>query len=147
MEKALGKDHLDLATTLTNLAFLFRDQGQRAKARPLYERALAIREKALGKDHADVGATLYNLAVLLDEQGAPAEARPHFERALVIDEQVFGKDSPELVTELLYLARKANLRLREIPVRWDHHEGSKVQFARDSMRMLREVIALRTRPW
>src|SRR5438874_2865050 len=48
--------------------------------------------------------------------------------------------------ELLYLARKANLRMREIPVRWDHHEGSKVQFARDSMRMLREVIALRTRP-
>src|SRR5437016_12544362 len=47
--------------------------------------------------------------------------------------------------ELLYLARKANLRMREIPVRWDHHEGSKVQFARDSMRMLREVIALRAR--
>ena len=45
--------------------------------------------------------------------------------------------------ELLYLARKANLRLREIPVRWDHHEGSKVEFARDSVRMLREVIALR----
>ena len=47
--------------------------------------------------------------------------------------------------ELLYLARKANLRLREIPVRWDHHEGSKVEFARDSVRMLREVIALRAR--
>src|SRR6267143_5317813 len=44
--------------------------------------------------------------------------------------------------ELLYLARKANLRMREIPVRWDHHEGSKVQFARDSIRMLREVMAL-----
>src|SRR5205823_3103660 len=48
--------------------------------------------------------------------------------------------------ELLYLARKANLRMREIPVRWNHHEGSKVQFTRDSIRMLREVIALRARP-
>ncbi len=47
--------------------------------------------------------------------------------------------------ELLYLARKANLRLREIPVRWNHVEGSKVSFARDSVRMLREVVALRRR--
>ncbi len=47
--------------------------------------------------------------------------------------------------ELLYLARKANLRLREIPVRWNHYEGSKVSFLRDSLRMLREIAALRTR--
>jgi dolichyl-phosphate beta-glucosyltransferase len=47
--------------------------------------------------------------------------------------------------ELLYLARHAGLRLREIPVRWNHAEGSKVQFIHDSLRMLREVIALRTR--
>lgn len=47
--------------------------------------------------------------------------------------------------ELLYLARKANLRLREIPVRWNHYEGSKVNVARDSIRMVREVAALRAR--
>ncbi|MEY2562543.1 MAG: hypothetical protein QOH88_736 [Verrucomicrobiota bacterium] len=47
--------------------------------------------------------------------------------------------------ELLYLARKAHLRLREIPVRWNHYDGSKVDFARDSLRMLREIAALRLR--
>jgi glycosyltransferase involved in cell wall biosynthesis len=45
--------------------------------------------------------------------------------------------------ELLFLARRAGLRLREVPVRWNHSEGSKVDFIRDSLRMLREVIALR----
>ena len=45
--------------------------------------------------------------------------------------------------ELLFLARRAGLRVREIPVRWNHAEGSKVDFLRDSVRMLREVIALR----
>ena len=45
--------------------------------------------------------------------------------------------------ELLYLADRAGLCLREIPVRWNHAEGSKVQFIHDSLRMLREVIALR----
>jgi glycosyltransferase involved in cell wall biosynthesis len=47
--------------------------------------------------------------------------------------------------ELLYLAQHAGLRIREIPVRWNHAEGSKVQFFRDSLRMLREVITLRAR--
>ena len=45
--------------------------------------------------------------------------------------------------ELLFLAQRAGLRVREIPVRWNHAEGSKVDFFRDSLRMLREVIALR----
>jgi dolichyl-phosphate beta-glucosyltransferase len=45
--------------------------------------------------------------------------------------------------ELLILAERAGLRLREIPVRWNHAEGSKVRFINDSLRMLREVIGLR----
>ncbi len=47
--------------------------------------------------------------------------------------------------ELLHLASRAGLRIREIPVRWNHAEGSKVSFFRDSLRMLREVITLRAR--
>jgi glycosyltransferase involved in cell wall biosynthesis len=47
--------------------------------------------------------------------------------------------------ELLYLAHRANLRMREIPVRWNHHEGSKVHMLHDSLHMLQEVIALRMR--
>jgi dolichyl-phosphate beta-glucosyltransferase len=45
--------------------------------------------------------------------------------------------------ELLYLAQRAGLRIREIPVRWNHYEGSKVRIFHDSLRMLHEVIALR----
>lgn len=61
--------------------------------------------------------------------------RPILERAKT---DGFGFD-----VELLYLAQKANLRLREIPVRWNHFEGSKVNVLRDSVRMVREVAALR----
>ena len=45
--------------------------------------------------------------------------------------------------ELLYRAQKANLRMREVPVRWNHYDGSKVNVLRDSVRMVREVAALR----
>jgi glycosyltransferase involved in cell wall biosynthesis len=47
--------------------------------------------------------------------------------------------------ELLYLARKANLRLREIPVRWNHYEGSKMRLVRDTATMLQEIATLRLR--
>ena len=63
--------------------------------------------------------------------------RPILEKAQT---QGFGFD-----VELLYLAWRAKLRMREIPVRWNHNEGSKVDFFHDSLRMLGEVIALRSR--
>ena len=47
--------------------------------------------------------------------------------------------------ELLYLAHRAGLRMQEIPVRWNHCEGSKVHFVHDSLHMLQEVIAMRMR--
>ena len=37
-EDALGPEHPDTATALNNLANLFRDQGDYAEARPLFER-------------------------------------------------------------------------------------------------------------
>src|SRR4029077_7171716 len=61
--------------------------------------------------------------------------RPILEQARV---QGFAFD-----VELLLLAHRAGLRLREIPVRWNHAEGSKVRVVHDSLAMLREVIALR----
>ena len=45
--------------------------------------------------------------------------------------------------ELLYLAYRAGLRLREIPVRWDHNEGSKINLFSDSFKMLGEVGLIR----
>src|SRR5438132_14141599 len=44
---------------------------------------------------------------------------------------------------LLLLAQLAGLRLKENPVRWNHHEGSKIRLVHDSVQMLREVLSLR----
>ena len=47
--------------------------------------------------------------------------------------------------ELLYEANRAGLRMREIAVRWDHCDGSKVNFLRDGSRMLHDVLMVRKR--
>jgi len=45
--------------------------------------------------------------------------------------------------EFLYVANYKGLRLKEIPVRWDHCEGTKVSVFRDSQRMFNEVRQIR----
>ncbi len=47
--------------------------------------------------------------------------------------------------ELLYGARLAGLNLKEVPMRWDHNEGSKVNFLHDSVRMFGEVRSIQQR--
>ncbi len=45
--------------------------------------------------------------------------------------------------EFLYVANLHHLKLKEIPVRWDHDERTKVSVFRDSRRMVSEVISIR----
>lgn len=93
------------------------------------------------------GGRVFNLAVRL-ATGLPfwdtqcgfkafkmSVCRPLVEAATV---DRFGFD-----VELLYLAHRAGLRLREVPVRWDHNEGSKISLFSDSFKMLGEVGLIR----
>lgn len=45
--------------------------------------------------------------------------------------------------ELLYLARKAGLVIREVPVTWENHPATKVRFLRDSLTMFLNLIQIR----
>ena len=93
------------------------------------------------------GGRIFNLAVRL-ATGLPfwdtqcgfkafrmSVCRPLIEGATI---DRFGFD-----VELIYLAHRAGLRLREVPVRWDHYEGSKVNVFSDSFKMLSEVELIR----
>jgi dolichyl-phosphate beta-glucosyltransferase len=45
--------------------------------------------------------------------------------------------------ELLYLAKKAGLRIVEVPVQWAHSPGTRIHPLRDGLRMLAELIHIR----
>jgi glycosyltransferase involved in cell wall biosynthesis len=93
------------------------------------------------------GGRIFNLAVRL-ATGLPfwdtqcgfkafrmSSCRPIIEAATI---DRFGFD-----VELLYIAYRSGLKLKEIAVRWDHNEGSKVSLAGDSVKMLGEVGLIR----
>ncbi len=45
--------------------------------------------------------------------------------------------------ELLYMAHKANLNVKEVPINWTNVPGSKVNLVRDSLAMFRDVLRFR----
>ena len=45
--------------------------------------------------------------------------------------------------EHLYIARKLGLKIKEVPVKWDHKEGSKVDLVKESIRMILDMIKIR----
>lgn len=103
-ERVLGSDHPDTASSLNNLASLYRAQGAYERALPLYERALAVRERVLGSDHLSTASSLNNLAGLHRVQGAYERAFPLYERALTIYERVLGADHLDTALSLNNLA-------------------------------------------
>lgn len=97
------------------------------------------------------GGRVFNLIVRLatglpfwDTQCGFKAFRMNVCRPLIEAAQIdrFGFD-----VELIYLAHLARLRLREIPVRWDHNEGGALDasgnYSRDSLRMINEVRRIR----
>jgi Tetratricopeptide repeat len=76
-EKALGPQQPVTAWSLTHLAVVLQAQRDYRRARPLSERALAIRERALGSG-----------------------ARPLCERALAMHEKALGPDHPDTASTL-----------------------------------------------
>ena len=45
--------------------------------------------------------------------------------------------------ELLYLAQKMNLSIKEVSVNWAHVDGSKVDVFKDSLRMFWNIIEIK----
>ena len=103
LQKELGLEE-DFASTLNNLAGLYRSQGRYSEAEPLYEQALALRKRLLGEEHPDVAESLNDLAGLYDSQGRYSEAEPLYKQALAMCKRLLGEEHPHVATSLNNLA-------------------------------------------
>ncbi|MDJ1177119.1 CHAT domain-containing protein [Roseofilum capinflatum] len=99
-----GNEHENVATSLNNLAELYKSQGRYSDAEPLYQEALAIIRIALPENHPNLATHLNNLAGLYRSQGRYTEAEPLFQEALAIDRIALPENHPDLATHLNNLA-------------------------------------------
>src|SRR5262249_33666333 len=72
-QKNLPADHLDIALSKHNLAWLYQDLGEYEKAKELYRDALGMRSRLTPNDPSVV-RTMFNLAWLLTQMEEFAEA-------------------------------------------------------------------------
>jgi tetratricopeptide (TPR) repeat protein len=92
--------------TLLGILAIYRHWalGAYSEAKPLYERALEIREKLFGPDHPVMAESLNDFGTLLYSQGCLAESRSAHQRALAIRECTLGAEHPLTATSLNNLA-------------------------------------------
>ena len=81
-----------VATSLLNLAQLYKRSGRLDEALPLLERAAKVAKGASGPKHPQHATALSNLAGALLNLGRSKEARRHYAAALKINEAALGKD-------------------------------------------------------
>ncbi len=119
-EKVLGRDHQDVAQSLSGLAGVLSlkriDEAER-----LARRSLSIREKSLGENHPDVAESLSSLTEVILEIGKPTEIESYLQRAITIRESYLGRTHPLLAESLVNLGvffdKRGQCRDAETPIR------------------------------
>ncbi|NMQ07986.1 CHAT domain-containing protein, partial [Candidatus Accumulibacter phosphatis] len=108
-----------------------------ARAVPLEQRALAIREEVLGAEHPDTATSLHNLALLYQMLGDVARAEQLSEHSLAIYANVFGPEHPHTARSLTNVAI-----LDAGQGRLDQALSGLARAARAEDRLLGEIFAL-----
>jgi tetratricopeptide (TPR) repeat protein len=93
-----------IASSLKDLAWLYKSQSKYDEAEVFYVRALEITEQQLGREHPDVAEILDNLAVLYEVKGKYREAELTYIRLAQICEINLGVDHPKVAQSLNILA-------------------------------------------
>ncbi len=90
LEQSLGKDHANVALSLSNLANTLTNLGKLNEAEQDYKRAIAIRQKAGGPENPEIVADLIGLAGIYYARGRYSEVEPLYQ-LLPSDPQEIGR--------------------------------------------------------
>ena len=98
--RSLGEDHVRYGQTLNNLAGVYQDRGDYARAEPLLLRALAVQEEALGPMHHEVALCLTNLGALYGAMHRLPDAEAAYRKAISVSERQRGAGEGQLAIAL-----------------------------------------------
>ena len=90
----MGPNHHDTIVSRNNLALAYKDDGQPARAIPLFEQTIKGLTKVLGPDHTDTLACRGDLGMAYLAAGEPAKAEPLLREYLQWVRKQFGEADP-----------------------------------------------------
>lgn len=94
LEAALGTEHPSTARSYNDLGYYYVSQGRYDLAKPLLEKALAVRKALLGTDAPETAVVYNNLAYMYRCEERYDEAVPVCETSVAIREKVLGTEHP-----------------------------------------------------
>jgi tetratricopeptide (TPR) repeat protein len=103
-KRTVGPKHLDVAETLSELAWAHESQGNYKKMEMLLKRAYVIHKKIFGPEHTEVASTLTSLAWSLRMQARYKDAELLYIQALAIRERELDPNHLDFVGSLEGLA-------------------------------------------
>jgi serine/threonine protein kinase/tetratricopeptide (TPR) repeat protein len=119
-EKVLGKDHPDVAESLSGLALVIASK-EIGKAEDMARRSLSVREKSLDSNDPAVAESLMTLVEITMDIGKPSEIENYLQRALAIRENALGSAHPDFAESLIkkgvFLDKRSQCQDAEGPIR------------------------------
>jgi len=103
-QKLFSNENLNVASSLSDLAFALRQQRKFAEAETDYRKSLAIRRKLLGDEHPDVAKSLTCLATVLWRERKLGDAETLCREALAMQRKLLGGTNLDVAETLNSLA-------------------------------------------
>eukprot|EP00961_Rhodomonas_salina_P074030 994611-Rhodomonas_salina.1 len=63
MERLVGREHIHVAASLSNIGSVLNEQGKYSEALVKYEESVAIMERLVGREHMGVAASLSSIGI------------------------------------------------------------------------------------
>jgi tetratricopeptide (TPR) repeat protein len=95
-----GREHREVATSLTHLANLLGDRARGAEAEPLYREALDLRRRLLGDEHPEVAESMHHLAIVLQSREEYEAAVELHRQTLDLQRRLLGPDHADIALSL-----------------------------------------------
>ena len=103
-ERALGIEHPDTVSAMSNLAVVLRLQGKLKDAEYIMQRVVHLRGRLFGDNHPSTLSAESSLAIVLEEQGKLPEAEHIIRKVLQGYRQTLGSDHPDTISASSTLA-------------------------------------------
>ncbi len=104
VEKAYGRDHVLVATSLDNVSLALASLGKMAEGVALGEKALQLRVRLLGPEHADTLMSTHNVGIFYQRMAQYEKSSAYFRQAVAGREVTLGPKHLHLATSLEALA-------------------------------------------
>jgi serine/threonine protein kinase/tetratricopeptide (TPR) repeat protein len=103
--KALGNESIEVASTLSSLAWALRLRNKSPEAEVLGRESLDMYQRLYGKDHPALAGVWDALGLALEKQGKLAEAETAYRQAMAARQKFLGGEHPGLRWSFVYLGR------------------------------------------